>query len=132
MQMKVFVDVDMIEHESRVQEHMELRSDLRLKLPPDAPQRKQAYAFEKHFLVHAAIDVCDPGHKLLRQHCATIDQHEMQPDTQTRQPLCADHGVCKSRRADHQACRGQYTCDACPFDSLVDRFVAPKIIGGND
>ena len=95
-------------------------------------QEKHRRPGERHVLVEATRGVDETANLLRRQDRGAVDQHEVQPDPESRQPLGPRDGVGRSRRADHQAGGSQDAVTVRDLDRLVDRDVVAEVVGRDD
>jgi len=132
VQVNVLVPVDMVEREPRRAERFELRADFGGELAPRGGRKIKAEPGAHHVRVERAVSPDERRNLARRQDWRAIGQHQMQADAQRGKPLGPRHRVRGRRRADHQARHGQDAVAVGFLDRLIDRHIAPEIIGAND
>ncbi len=104
--MHVLVRVDMVERKAGRPERLELRADLGGEPAPHPWHEEIAQTGADLVVVKTPIRANEAAHRAWRQHRAAVAQHEMQPDPQPRQPMCARHRVGRRGSGDHQTRAG--------------------------
>jgi hypothetical protein len=132
MQVKVFVDVDMIQGQTGAGKRGELRADLRLQLPPDSRHRKVPQTAAPHPPVHASGRIGEFRNQPRFEHRITIRQHHMQTHPKIGQGARAADSIRGGRRPDHQARGRQYAGSIRLFDRVIDGVMQAEVVGGDD
>ncbi len=132
MLVEMMMAVHVIEREISGAESLQLRAHLGLRLPPRARQKKQFHAGAHRITPEAPVGSDQIRQLFRRQRRTAVDQHQMQPHGERRQPARARHGVIRRRRGDHEAGRGQDAAAVRRLHRLVHRRGQAKVIGGDD
>jgi hypothetical protein len=127
----MFVGVDMVEHETGRAKGLELGADFTGELAPDGGSQRHLQRGAAEIAIEGAVGADET---LSRLGCErlSVDEHEMQPDGETRQPPRPGHGVGRGGRSDHQTCRRQNAATMRFFDGVVDGGVETEIIRADD
>ncbi len=132
VQMEVLVGIDVVERQAGAREGVELRLDLGRELALNARPEEHVGAAQRHVGAEQPVPADEIGHSRGRQHRRGLDEGEMQPDAQARQPLGAGDGVGTGRRSHHQARGGEDALRMGQLDRLVDLASEAEIVGGDD
>ena len=120
MQVEVLMGVDVIERQSGRGKGVELRLDLRRELPPHRAVRDDIETEPRHIRAKPAGAVDQIGQPLRRQCRRTLDQHDMEPDAEARQPPCPLDRIRSRRARDHQDRRRKDAVAVRDLDGLID------------
>ena len=129
MQMEMLVGVDVVERQPGRAKRLELRFDLGCELPPDARAEAMSSPTRAMSARNRPCASTRSGTLSRRQRRPALDQHEMQPDAQARQPPRPRDRVGRGGRRRHQA-RGRQNAVAMRLlDGLVDLGREAEIVG---
>ena len=130
--MEMMMAVDVVHHQTRRLEALELGADFRLGLTSHFAREEQIESELLGIVKEPAVGADEIGHLLDGQYGHAVDQHDMKANTKSRQASRAADSVRESRSAGHQA-RGRKNAVAVPsFDGFVDRNRDAEIVGGHD
>jgi hypothetical protein len=121
-----------IERESGRAIGFELRLDFRRDLAADRRAREYLESETHQVATEVAGSVDEIGHVLRRQDRPAFHQHEVQADTQSRQPARARNRILRRGSGDHQARSGEDAALVGGFHGLVDFAREPEIVGRDD
>ena len=132
MQVEMMVAIDVVEVEPGPTERGKLCADLGLRLRLRTAAEVDASAHAHGIARKASIGTNQIRDLLGRQRRPAVDQHEVQPDGETRQAPCALDRIRRGGRRHHQARGCQDAVEMAELDRLVHGNGQPKIIGGDD
>ena len=132
MQMEMAVGIDVIERKAGLLEGLELGAQFGLDLSAGAGQEEAAHSGLEEIGVKTAIGPDQRRQFARRQQRPAVDQHQMQPDPQFRQPPGALDGVGGGLGPHHQAGGGEDAIAGGPFHRLVNGEAEAEVIGGHD
>ena len=132
VQVEMLVRIDMVETQPGRVKCRELRLDLGRELAAGRRQEEHRRSGERHVIAKSTVCVDQAGHLPGGQNWRAIDQRQVQPDAERRQPPRTGNRVGDRRAADHQAGRGQDAVAMRDLDRFVDRDVVAEVVGGDD
>ena len=132
MQVKMFMRSDVIQRETGGAKGLELGADLRSHLLAHMRQKKYGGPGERHIRTKAPAPIEEIRHSRGRQNGLRVDQRQMQPDREPRQPARQFDRCRGRRRSDHQARRGEDAFHMRALNGAVDFIGEPEIIGRDD
>jgi hypothetical protein len=121
----------MVEHETGRAEGFELGADFTGELASDGGAQCHLQRGAAEIAIEGAVGADEALPRLGRKRLP-VDEHEMQPHGEARQPPRPGYGIGRGRRPDHQARRRQNAATMRFFDGCIDGGVETEIVRTDD
>ena len=129
---KMMVRIDVIERQAGRGESIELRRDFRRELFAHFRAQEDLRAERRHVTAQPSIAVDEVREVRGRKRGTSVDEREVQPDSQRREAARALDRVGDRRPAHHQARSAQNPPGVGKLDGAIDLRRQAEVVGGDD